>query len=288
MANRRPVVLVSGRPQEMPAGDLVPIAALASGTPDGTKFIRDDGTLVAPTATVADGSITNAKLANMVQATIKGRASGAGTGVPVDLTAAQTIAILLAADGSGSGLDADLLDGFNADQNPTGSTIPVRSSSGYLFATYYNQSSGNNENPTISQIYVDNGADGYHRKASLAHVKSSLGVPTTLRNLTRWESSGHTITATSLLTQAHGLGVIPILTQVILQCQTAELGFTTGMEVNYTSAVNAGNVSANPVSADATNIYVETMNAIFIVRKDTHVLAAITLANWRYTLRAWS
>jgi hypothetical protein len=52
--------------------------------------------------------------------------------------------------------------------------------------------------------------------------------------------------------------------------------------------VNAANVSANPVSANATNIFVETMNAIFIVRKDTHVLAAIILANWRYTLRAWS
>jgi len=30
------------------AGGLVPIAQLASGSPDGTKFIRDDGTLVAP------------------------------------------------------------------------------------------------------------------------------------------------------------------------------------------------------------------------------------------------
>lgn len=42
----------------------------------------------------ADGSITNAKLADMVAATIKGRASGAGTGVPVDLTAAQVKTIL--------------------------------------------------------------------------------------------------------------------------------------------------------------------------------------------------
>jgi hypothetical protein len=30
------------------AGGLVPIAQLASGTPDGTKFVRDDGTLVVP------------------------------------------------------------------------------------------------------------------------------------------------------------------------------------------------------------------------------------------------
>lgn len=42
----------------------------------------------------ADATVTNAKLANMAQSTIKGRAAGAGTGVPVDLTVAQVQAIL--------------------------------------------------------------------------------------------------------------------------------------------------------------------------------------------------
>lgn len=42
----------------------------------------------------AAGSIANAKLANMAEATIKGRASGAGTGVPTDLTASQARAII--------------------------------------------------------------------------------------------------------------------------------------------------------------------------------------------------
>lgn len=41
-----------------------------------------------------DGSVNNADLANMAQATIKGRASGAGTGAPTDLTSAQATAIL--------------------------------------------------------------------------------------------------------------------------------------------------------------------------------------------------
>ncbi len=44
--------------------------------------------------TIADGSITNAKLVNEAQATIKGRAAGAGTGVPQDLTPTQVKTLL--------------------------------------------------------------------------------------------------------------------------------------------------------------------------------------------------
>lgn len=74
------------------------------------------------------------KLADMIEATVKGRAAGAGTGSPVNLTAAQLIAILLAADGAGSGLDADLLDGFNTAQGAaTASTVPVRTAAGAIF-----------------------------------------------------------------------------------------------------------------------------------------------------------
>lgn len=46
------------------------------------------------TANIPDGTVTNAKLADMAAATIKGRAAGAGTGDAVDLTANQTVAII--------------------------------------------------------------------------------------------------------------------------------------------------------------------------------------------------
>lgn len=42
-----------------------------------------------------DDGTTNAKLANMAQSTIKGRAAGAGTGDPTDLSASQVRTILL-------------------------------------------------------------------------------------------------------------------------------------------------------------------------------------------------
>lgn len=59
---------------------------------------------VSGAGSLANDSITNAPLANMAQATIKGRASGAGTGDPTDLTGTQATAILNAVVGdSGAG-----------------------------------------------------------------------------------------------------------------------------------------------------------------------------------------
>jgi len=54
----------------------------------------DIGTGAISTALIADDAVTNAKLANMAESTIKGRAAGAGTGDPTDLTATQATAIL--------------------------------------------------------------------------------------------------------------------------------------------------------------------------------------------------
>lgn len=73
--------------------------ALAATTAGRAKMA--DGFLSADTtgrAKMADKFVTNAKLNDMAQATVKGRASGAGTGVPTDLTGAQirTIAAALA------------------------------------------------------------------------------------------------------------------------------------------------------------------------------------------------
>lgn len=45
-------------------------------------------------------------------------------------TAADVRTKLLTVDGSGSGIDADLLDGFQANTGTTNNTIPVRNSSG--------------------------------------------------------------------------------------------------------------------------------------------------------------
>jgi hypothetical protein len=65
----------------------------STGVADGDKgdiVVSSSGTVW----TVDTGAVTNAKLATQSQATIKGRAAGAGTGTVTDLTPAQTWAIL--------------------------------------------------------------------------------------------------------------------------------------------------------------------------------------------------
>ena len=46
------------------------------------------------TGNIPDNTVTNTKLADVAEATIKGRAVGTGTGDPIDLTANQTVAII--------------------------------------------------------------------------------------------------------------------------------------------------------------------------------------------------
>ena len=75
------------------------LANLNAKISDATLIDTGDSRL-SDERTPLDDSATNAKLANMAQATIKGRASGAGTGDPTDLTDAQLRTILNVADGA--------------------------------------------------------------------------------------------------------------------------------------------------------------------------------------------
>lgn len=72
---------------------------------------------------------------------------------------------------------APAITALTADISATGNTVARRDASGYLYAAYLNQGSGNNENPGISQVLVTNGSDNFLRKASLAHLGNSLTVP---------------------------------------------------------------------------------------------------------------
>lgn len=75
-------------------------------------------------------------------------------------------------DGAGSGLDADVLDGFQPDSTAAANTVVVRNGSGYIFGRYFNSDNGQEASAAASYLY-DTG-DGYFRKKSLANVKSEI------------------------------------------------------------------------------------------------------------------
>lgn len=60
------------------------------------------------------------------------------------------------------------------DINPTPNTIALRTNAGYLFATYFNQTSSV-EAFTMAAVYADAG-DGFHRKISLANLAAQISL----------------------------------------------------------------------------------------------------------------
>ena len=70
-----------------------PLPTGAAGITDLTGDVTATGPGSVP-ATIANGAVSNAKMANMAQARFKGRAAAAGTGAPQDLTPDQASTIL--------------------------------------------------------------------------------------------------------------------------------------------------------------------------------------------------
>ena len=77
-------------------------------------------------------------------------------------------------DGPGSGLDADLVDGYNVSEAAAGSTVVARTSNAFVYATYFNQSSIESENPNVASIFVAAPSDGFLRKATPAYLGSLM------------------------------------------------------------------------------------------------------------------
>jgi hypothetical protein len=74
--------------------------------------------------------------------------------------------------------NANTVAGLSVTSAAAGNTVMARDANGYAYAQYLNQASANNENPSISQIMVTNGGDGFLRKASPAFVAAAMGALT--------------------------------------------------------------------------------------------------------------
>jgi hypothetical protein len=71
-------------------------------------------------------------------------------------------------------INANELEGYVVNGNGVASTIAVRDGGGYLWAVYFNQSSPQNENPPVAQVAVNNGSDGFWRKAGIAYFAEQV------------------------------------------------------------------------------------------------------------------
>ena len=78
-------------------------------------------------------------------------------------------------DGSGSGLDADTLDGAQPSVSASNSTIVQRHSSGYIFANYFN-TTPNDVTSGVTKVCVETGNDGYIRHGSAAAIRTFINV----------------------------------------------------------------------------------------------------------------
>ena len=64
---------------------------------------------------------------------------------------------------------------FSYSSGVNASHVVQRDANGYIYGNYFNSNTSETENPTINTFFVSNG-DGWHRKATIAHVKSQLGL----------------------------------------------------------------------------------------------------------------
>ena len=85
-------------------------------------------------------------------------------------------------DGSGSGLDADTVDGYHASQSQSNNTVAVRNAYGYLFSSYYNgtgtfSTTGNSSG--MARFTGTNGSDTYGRSYTPDAAKAAMGLATT-------------------------------------------------------------------------------------------------------------
>ena len=150
---------------------------------------------------IANNAVTLAKIEDFSSGRIMGRlASGSGDcsqltassvrsiinvedGATADQSASEILTLIKTVDGSGSGLDADNLDGRTWSESNSNSTIVSRNSSGYVFLNFLNISP-NDVSSGVTKICVEASNDGYVRHGTAAAVRSFLNVADGANNIT--------------------------------------------------------------------------------------------------------
>lgn len=136
------------------SGQVAP-AQLGTGTPTSTTLLLGTGAWGTASFSILGGQVSNAQ-------------------VPSSAVTQWQASLAIAWSQITGTKNADELQGYTVATSATASTIALRDGGGNLWATYFNQGSANNENPSVSQVLVTNGSDNYLRKASAAYLLEQL------------------------------------------------------------------------------------------------------------------
>ena len=133
---------------------------------------------------------------------------------------------------------------------------------------------------------IDDGAGGTNRKTTASRIKTYIG---TVQIDVAFESSAADITADSVHTFSHSLGVRPTLVEVWIKCTDGEQGWATG---DYLILAGAGGVGGTidagiSVQADATNVEVLCGSAIRIHDQSTFNEVSADLSKWDFVVTAY-
>ena len=120
------------------------------------------------------GTIDGADVAAM-----NSKLSGIESNATQDMSANEILTAIKTVDGTGSGLDADTVDGYNVSTSDSTNTLVARNSSGYIFGNYLNMNGTFSNSPNTSGMSTftgTNGSDNYGRSYSAAAARTLLNV----------------------------------------------------------------------------------------------------------------
>ena len=133
---------------------------------------------------------------------------------------------------------------------------------------------------------IDDGAGGTNRKTTASRIKTYIG---TVQIDVAFESSAADITADSVHTFSHSLGVRPTLVEVWIKCTDGEQGWATGDYLILAGAGGVGGTIAAGISvqADATNVEVILGSCIRIHNQSTFNEVSADLSKWDFVVTAY-
>lgn len=213
-----------------------PSATLTNITSTGS-VVANNFSATSFSATTVSGGTGNFTTLNGTNLTITGSASVGGSTVATATNALTLTNKTLTAPVINSGI----FDGLVISNAPVVSTIVARNSVGDVYARYFNSTSINSENPTVSQVIVTNGVDGDLRKSSLASFSTYLDTITSSNRI----STNATITSSSITTSNINTSAI----------NSTTIGSTTPSTGSFTSlSANSATVGGSTVATGANTL----------------------------------